>query len=598
MGRTPASGVRKRPKPSPHMALDVFSAESYMQQRQSHDWDFTNPFERANSSELQDDQPPSTASGDRESLDLLADDSIGIWNVPTGQQQQRQQQSFKSLSANTGSELDSLGLDPLITTFDNIDFSDVNDGHFEVEESPLDLPFLRPAAAQSSRSSSTTPQKHSQPRQQQPQLQLQTTHLPSTPSSSTPQSYQDSNCGFSQTTGTPGSAKYGNQYWTTQLEGLSRTLQKSPVPLDGTLHHSSQLLPRIGEALRSLNPADISSSATNLILILVCLTQLVTLLELCIPPVLAGPSAADSSDLSLRLGEFQVDRKAQQALQVHILSVPRTLILYFLNFLCSERSFTAGSDFWHTTTIPRLKIPSLCLSDGPNGVRGKRFFNGTPAACLPCATALGATFDSDLLNQLGVFLGQEAKLKGAHVRLGPTINTQRSPLGGRGFESFSEDPYLSGILAGECCKCVKKENIVPTLNILTERALREIYLMPFMLAIINSDSGAIMTAYNKINGTYVSENKLILDVLRKDWKWSGLIMSLVHIPPVRQSKQALTKSIRLVLDKKYATSFWDEIRHSWACEKGTYDILVGNYSSGRFTSKSFMIKKTTWWTGL
>jgi beta-glucosidase len=174
-------------------------------------------------------------------------------------------------------------------------------------------------------------------------------------------------------------------------------------------------------------------------------------------------------------------------------------------------------------------------------VRGKRFFNGTPAACLPCATALGATFDSDLLKQLGTFLGQEAKSKGAHVLLGPTINIQRSPLGGRGFESFSEDPYLSGILAGEYCNGVKDEDIVPTLkhfvcndqehermavdSILTERALREIYLMPFMIAVKNSNPGAIMTAYNKINGIHASENQRILNVLRKDWKWSGLIMS-------------------------------------------------------------------------
>lgn len=200
-----------------------------------------------------------------------------------------------------------------------------------------------------------------------------------------------------------------------------------------------------------------------------------------------------------------------------------------------------GSDFWHTAPIPRLKIPALRLSDGPNGVRGIRFFDGVPAACFPCGTALGATFDIDLLQDVGRLLGDEAKTKGAHVLLGPTINIQRSPLGGRGFESFSEDPFLSGTLAGAYCLGVKEKDIIPTIkhfvcndqehermavdSILTDRALREIYLMPFMLAIKMSQPPAVMTAYNKVNGTHVSENHKIIDILRKDWNWQGLLMS-------------------------------------------------------------------------
>ena len=204
-------------------------------------------------------------------------------------------------------------------------------------------------------------------------------------------------------------------------------------------------------------------------------------------------------------------------------------------------SLTAGIDFWHTAAVPRLKVPSLRLSDGPNGVRGTRFFNGVPAGCLPCATALGATFDTDLLHSVGRFLGEEAKAKGAHVLLGPTINIQRSPLGGRGFESFSEDPVLSGTLAGTYCQGVQDDNIIATVkhfvcndqehermavnSVLTDRALREIYLMPFMLAIKNGKPHSVMTAYNKINGTHVSENSKILDILSKEWKWKGLVMS-------------------------------------------------------------------------
>jgi beta-glucosidase len=186
---------------------------------------------------------------------------------------------------------------------------------------------------------------------------------------------------------------------------------------------------------------------------------------------------------------------------------------------------TAGKDFWHTVPIPRLNIPSIRLSDGPNGIRGTRFFDSVPAACLPCGTAIGATFDAKLANKIGHLLADEAKAKGAHVILGPTINIQRSPLGGRGFESYSEDPYLSGVLAGQYCKGVKEKNIVATLKhfvcndqehermavnaIVTERALREIYLEPFRIAVKMSQPGAVMTSYSKLNGMHVSENKSI-----------------------------------------------------------------------------------------
>lgn len=192
--------------------------------------------------------------------------------------------------------------------------------------------------------------------------------------------------------------------------------------------------------------------------------------------------------------------------------------------------------------MPRLNIPALRTSDGPNGVRGTRFFNGVPAACLPCATGLGATWDTELLEKLGRLLGEEAKAKGAHVLLGPTINIQRSPLGGRGFESFSEDGVLSGTLAGYYCKGVQKEGIAATPkhfvcndqehermavnSIVTQRAIREIYLLPFQQALKICDAACIMTAYNKVNGLHASENKAIIDdILRKEWGWKGLIMS-------------------------------------------------------------------------
>ncbi|KAH8430501.1 beta-glucosidase H [Aspergillus melleus] len=205
-------------------------------------------------------------------------------------------------------------------------------------------------------------------------------------------------------------------------------------------------------------------------------------------------------------------------------------------------ALVAGVDFWHTAAVPRLNIPSLRMSDGPNGVRGTRFFNGVPAACFPCSTALGATWDIELLHEVGRLMGEESIAKGSHIVLGPTINTQRSPLGGRGFESFAEDGVLSGILAGYYCKGMQEKGVAATLkhfvcndqeherlavdSIVTQRAMREIYLLPFQLALRICQSACIMTAYNKVNGTHVSENKqIITDILRKEWGWDGLVMS-------------------------------------------------------------------------
>ncbi|KAJ5747660.1 uncharacterized protein N7511_009356 [Penicillium nucicola] len=205
-------------------------------------------------------------------------------------------------------------------------------------------------------------------------------------------------------------------------------------------------------------------------------------------------------------------------------------------------SLLSGVDGWHTAAIPRLGIPQIRMSDGPNGVRGTRFFNGVPAACLPCATALGASFDTELIFSLGKLLGAECKAKGAHVLLGPTINIQRGPLGGRGFESFSEDPVLSGSLAASYCLGVQTENIIPTPKhlvcndqehervavsaLVTERALREIYLLPFQLAISGANPGALMTSYNKVNGCHASESPdLLQNVVRDEWNYKGLIVS-------------------------------------------------------------------------
>ena len=202
----------------------------------------------------------------------------------------------------------------------------------------------------------------------------------------------------------------------------------------------------------------------------------------------------------------------------------------------------AGSDFWHTVPLPAFNVPKVRVSDGPNGVRGQKFFNGTPSNCFPCATGLAAAFDTALAAEVGVALGEESRAKGAHALLGPTSNIQRSPLGGRGFESFSEDPFLSGLITAGYINGLQSTGVAATLkhfvcndqefermsadSVLSQRALREIYLEPFRLAMKYSNPWGIMTAYNRINGKHVSENEFILkDVLRKEWGFDGFVMS-------------------------------------------------------------------------
>ena len=201
-----------------------------------------------------------------------------------------------------------------------------------------------------------------------------------------------------------------------------------------------------------------------------------------------------------------------------------------------------GVDYWHTHAILDHGVPALRFTDGPNGARGTRNFNSVPAAAFPCGTALGATFNQILLKDAGELMGREAIAKGAHVLLGPCINMQRSPLGGRGFESISEDPVLAGLAAasiingiestGEvaCIKhfvCNDQEHQRTRYNaIVTQRALREIYLKPFQIAQRDAQPSAYMTAYNKLNGVHVSENPfLIQHILRGEWGFTGLVMS-------------------------------------------------------------------------
>lgn len=205
-------------------------------------------------------------------------------------------------------------------------------------------------------------------------------------------------------------------------------------------------------------------------------------------------------------------------------------------------NLVSGRDSWHTYAVHRLGIPSLRISDGPNGVRGTKFFNSVATACIPTGTSLGCCWNSDLMYDLGKMMGEQCRAKGAHVLMGPNINIVRNPLCGRSFETLGEDPILSGLLALAYCQgvhdtnimicpkhmvCNDKEDYRMTMNVLiSERALREIYLMPFMLVQKYANPEMYMTAYNRLNGAHCSENAhLMKDIVRKEWGFEGCFVS-------------------------------------------------------------------------
>ena len=205
--------------------------------------------------------------------------------------------------------------------------------------------------------------------------------------------------------------------------------------------------------------------------------------------------------------------------------------------------FVAGVDMWHTGPIERLGIPALKVTDGPNGARGDGLMGtGTPTACIPSGAALGATWDPELVEALGVLLGEEARAKGSHVLLAPTINLHRSPKGGRNFECYSEDPLLTGKIAAAFIRGVQSQEVAVTAkhyvgndseferntidSQIDERTLREVALLPFEIAVKEGGAWGIMTAYNRLNGTYCSEHEWLLKtVLRDEWGFDGFVVT-------------------------------------------------------------------------
>ena len=214
-----------------------------------------------------------------------------------------------------------------------------------------------------------------------------------------------------------------------------------------------------------------------------------------------------------------------------------------------KASLCSGLNFWFLKGIQRLGIPSIMLTDGPHGLRKQvgsadhvGLNESVPATCFPTASALAATWNRDLVHQVGVALGEECRQEKVGVILGPGANIKRSPLCGRNFEYFSEDPYLTGEIAKSHINGVQSQGIGTSLKhfavnnqeyrrmtidtILDERALREIYLAGYEIAVKGAQPWTVMCSYNLINGAYACENKYLLnDILKEEWGHQGLVVT-------------------------------------------------------------------------
>ncbi|WP_373232346.1 glycoside hydrolase family 3 C-terminal domain-containing protein [Cohnella sp.] len=214
-----------------------------------------------------------------------------------------------------------------------------------------------------------------------------------------------------------------------------------------------------------------------------------------------------------------------------------------------KASLCSGLDFWHTKGIERLGIPSVMMTDGPHGLRKQRasadhlgLYDSVPATCFPSAAGLASSWDRELIGEVGVALGEECQAENVAVLLGPGANIKRSPLCGRNFEYFSEDPYLSSELAAAHIQGVQNQGVGTSLKhfaannqehrrmttdaIVDERTLREIYLASFESAVKKSQPWTVMCAYNQVNGAFASENAALLtDILKDEWGHEGFVVS-------------------------------------------------------------------------
>jgi beta-glucosidase len=212
-----------------------------------------------------------------------------------------------------------------------------------------------------------------------------------------------------------------------------------------------------------------------------------------------------------------------------------------------KAALCTGAGPWTTTPVERLGIPQMTVTDGPHGVRRVEDINtfvtaSLPATCFPSAASMASTWDVDLIHELGEAIGEECIAQEVDVVLGPGVNMKRTPLCGRNFEYYSEDPYLAGEIAVGFINGVQSKGVGTSLkhfaannqeyqrstinSEVDERALREIYLPAFETAVKRAKPWTVMCSYNKLNGTYAAENhRLLTQILKKEWGYEGFVVS-------------------------------------------------------------------------
>src|SRR6202035_3618818 len=214
--------------------------------------------------------------------------------------------------------------------------------------------------------------------------------------------------------------------------------------------------------------------------------------------------------------------------------------------VAEQAALTGGRRAWPPRPVESAGLPAITVTDGPHGVRlqvnPRDLLRGQPATCFPPAGASASTWDPDLLRRMGEALGDECRAMDVAVLLGPGINLKRSPLGGRNFEYFSEDPLLAGVLAAAWVNGLQSRNVGASLKHfavnsqetdrlrvsadIDERTLRELYLSAFRRVVTQARPWTVMSAYNKINGVYAAQNHwLLTQVLRDEWGFDGAVFS-------------------------------------------------------------------------
>jgi beta-glucosidase len=247
--------------------------------------------------------------------------------------------------------------------------------------------------------------------------------------------------------------------------------------------------------------------------------------------------AKEAVSFLLALGLFAATALAQNALPTQVEVDKRVEALLSKLTLDEKITLLGGMEDFFTRPIPRLGIPSLKMSDGPLGVH-----DYGPTTAYPAGIALAASWDEDLAKRVGVSMGRDARARGVHFILAPGVNIYRSPLNGRNFEYFGEDPYLAPRMAVGVIEGIQSQDVIATAkhfmannaeygrmdhsSDLDERTMREIYLPAFEASVREAKVGALMDAYNLVNGVYMTQNGFLNDtIVRKEWGFRGIMMS-------------------------------------------------------------------------